>query len=102
MKTKVELLGVVQKLPITDDNQPDLAKLNEPFMAKESVVKVFCSGCGHTSEITKGILDSFPEFAPLANLSLDDFLDKFVQVRRCVICDTKWRKAELVNINRVT
>lgn len=99
MSNKSELLGIVHKLPITDNNVPNRSKLIQPFISKKSVIKVFCTGCGYTSELTNEIINSFPEFAQVA---LECLESRFVQVHRCVICDTKWRGAKLIDINSIT
>ncbi len=99
--TKEELLGAVHKLPVTSGNIPKKDILEKPFASKNSVVRIHCSGCGAYSAANLEMIRTFPEFADIAHLETKDFKNKFIDVKRCLACDSGFRVGELREIDNV-
>ena len=100
--SKQDLLGTVHRPPVTDNNVPTKEVLKKPFASSQSVIRVFCTGCGSDFGIGRRMIDNHPEFTELVHLTDDNLAGKFFQVKRCIACDTKCREGELIEIESVT
>jgi len=101
MNTREQMLGAVQRPPVTDDNVPTKEILKKPFASDGAVVRAFCTGCGSAFGVNRKMIENFPEFADLVRLTDEDLSDKFFQVRRCIACDTRCRDGELMSIESI-
>lgn len=88
---KSDLLGKCGKATATGDNVVDIEDLLRPFELPDSVMYIFCKGCGMVFEIPEDVADN------MAGKAIDKS-DLYIETQGCPQCDG----ANLYRIRRIS
>ncbi|HTX86786.1 MAG TPA: hypothetical protein VMC41_01815 [Candidatus Nanoarchaeia archaeon] len=58
-KVKTDLLGSVKRLEADGNHSVNAEKILSPLEKKESIIRLFCTGCGLTYELTRELGEKY-------------------------------------------
>ena len=86
MCNKDKMFGEVEKIKATGDYKPKREDITKPFAGENSIIFVFCRGCGNTFELSRKVAE---EFARKASEQLPGQIEPgmYFEVEGCEVCD---------------
>ena len=87
-KIKEQLLDTVAPRKAPGGFKPDKNRLKRPFEKKESVMWVFCEGCGLDDlEVSKKMVEHYAEDSQQEAPPEEEMKDYFVYIKACSFCE---------------
>ncbi|PIV51902.1 hypothetical protein CO115_03645 [Candidatus Falkowbacteria bacterium CG_4_9_14_3_um_filter_36_9] len=90
-----ELFGSTLERIKATNNIANKDDLRLPFQNRETVIFIFCKGCGMIYEANEEAANKFLEKGEIISSS---FVNKYIKISGCIGCDNNIDEIKLINI----